>query len=429
MIESAPVKMRPTLAWSRILLALAVGAGAAEARPPGQRGLQPGLDSVPWEWLKQEREEIRWEVRVSPGWLTWRQRHSVAVTVAVPARPLQSRSVERDLHLLVKASDPAGRWYRGQGYRAFKVSETVDKRADIVFTVLLHARPGEYVLSVLLYDRVLGERSGTQRKVRVRPVPSDPLPELGRDLPAIEFQPEGDPSRRSSLPAGQGRLILPLETRRPLRIELLVNFSPSDEVAGSEAAHRRTIGLMQQILDVLAGLQPARGSVRLTGFDLLGRRVIFEQENVREVDWRRLREAVGQLNPGTVDVRTLEARTRTADFFREWMMGKLAEADRRPRGSPAGAPSGSSPGLEPLRVYILVGNAMLFPRGTPVRPLAAEGDCDCRVYYLREETWYRGMWDQLEKIIKPLEPRTFDIREPRDLRKALAAMLKDLRQY
>ena len=55
-----------------------------------------------------------------------------------------------------------------------------------------------------------------------------------------------------------------------------------------------------------------------------------------------------------------------------------------------------------------------------------EGDCRCRVYYLRFRLSVNDVFDQLEKLMKPLRPRVFNLLSARDLRKALAEIVDDL---
>jgi len=79
-----------------------------------------------------------------------------------------------------------------------------------------------------------------------------------------------------------------------------------------------------------------------------------------------------------------------------------------------------------LRVIIVVTSSRLFESGSDLRPLQIEGDCHCRVYYLRFRLNVNDVFDQLEKMMKPLRPRIFNLLSPRDLRKAIAEIIDDL---
>ena len=81
---------------------------------------------------------------------------------------------------------------------------------------------------------------------------------------------------------------------------------------------------------------------------------------------------------------------------------------------------------QPLRVLILVSGFLLFERGSDLSPLKWEGDCNCRIYHLRFRSKKNDLFDHVEKLIKPLRPKTFDIKSAHEFRKALAEIVQDL---
>ena len=81
---------------------------------------------------------------------------------------------------------------------------------------------------------------------------------------------------------------------------------------------------------------------------------------------------------------------------------------------------------KPLRVFIVVTSSLLFENGSDLKPIVIEGDCNCRVYHLRFRLSVNDVFDELEKFMKPLRPRTFNLMTARDLRKAIAAIIEDL---
>jgi hypothetical protein len=74
----------------------------------------------------------------------------------------------------------------------------------------------------------------------------------------------------------------------------------------------------------------------------------------------------------------------------------------------------------------VVTSARLFESGSDLRPLQIEGDCHCRVYYLRFRLNLSDVFDDLDKVMKPLHPRTFNLLNARDLRNAIAAIVEEL---
>ena len=93
--------------------------------------------------------------------------------------------------------------------------------------------PGEYTVGMVLYERVSGQRSVTLRKLKVRALPGDRLAEITRNLPPVEFFLRSVGEGSEVLGDLHSRLWMPLATRRPLHIELLVNLpgTPMSQVA------------------------------------------------------------------------------------------------------------------------------------------------------------------------------------------------------
>jgi hypothetical protein len=73
-----------------------------------------------------------------------------------------------------------------------------------------------------------------------------------------------------------------------------------------------------------------------------------------------------------------------------------------------------------------VTSSWLFEKGADLQPIQMEGDCNCRIYHLRFRLNNADVFDQLEKFMKPLRPRTFNLLTARDLRKAMAEIVREL---
>ncbi|MBI2956561.1 MAG: hypothetical protein HYY26_04525 [Acidobacteria bacterium] len=160
----------------------------------------------------------------------------------------------------------------------------------------------------------------------------------------------------------------------------------------------------------------------MTALDLDARQVIFRQDNLAQLDWPRLRQALDEMNPRLVSLDQLAGRKQKGAFFRE----VLAERLRLACDASAGAAKASRP-ESPRRVFIVLSSHILFPQGSELRPVDVPAGCRCRVYHLRYQM-AQATWDELGKVMKPLKPRRFDLRSPHDLRKALARILADLRK-
>jgi len=69
---------------------------------------------------------------------------------------------------------------------------------------------------------------------------------------------------------------------------------------------------------------------------------------------------------------------------------------------------------------------MKFEKGSDLSPLKWEGDCNCRIYQLRFRVSREDLFDDLERIVHPLHPRTFNLATGEDFRKALGEIVRDL---
>jgi hypothetical protein len=232
-----------------------------------------------------------------------------------------------------------------------------------------------------------------------------------------------------------GRLHLPLETRRPVRIELLVNLTPSEQ-ASAMRRNSRTLGVLIPALKVLSQIDARNGSLNIAALDLARRRVCFEQDAAGDLDWPRLKVALAQADPNVIDVHSLENRGQNAQFF-------LTEVGRRIAAG-EGVPT-------PVRILIVLSGPVVFDRGEDLRPIQPTNGPDCRIFYIRyhsrpmrplapllpsSASGRRSLpptrsasgaeMDYLEQTLKPLKPRLFDVYSPQQFRKMLGSLLDEI---
>ncbi len=424
----------PTLAW---LLLMTAG---AQAQIPA--GVPPEeVDRIPFaRWVAEgDRAQIPWKVRVHPARMRFDQRLLVEFEAAIRAKDMIKRGGLHDLSLVARVADSRGEWLEGYGALQTELDPVKTPRATLVFRVQAWMRPGEYAAGLVMTERRTGARNVARREFRVPAVSRDPLPELYRDLPRAEFLPAAEGADTFFRSEITSRLWLPAPTQEPVHVELLMNFSTTEELTGRRWAHRYTLRTMLEALRLLTQISLPNGTLRITGLDLVERRVVFEQEKVKEVDWPRLRAALGTMNPGMIGARALAGRKQNAAFFRDVLARRLrgetltaASGDQEGAANlSAGSGNGRTSGDNPprgQRVFIVVSNAMMFPKGADRKPLRPEGDCRCRIYFLRFEFGSGWMWDELFQLLKPLRPQRFDIIYPTDARKAVAEILKEMRQ-
>lgn len=436
------------------------------SRPAPSQEVAPAFRDLPVsQWLAEgDRHDIPSKVTFAPARLLFDQRHLVEVRVRVDTDRLQKTSVHRHLYLVLTAADASGHWLHDTNGMDFELTQPLDRNKELEFVGRMLVRPGRHLFALILYDSVLGQRSVMRSWVRVPDIRHDPLPEVGREFPEVEFlpnaggsdqnapthpvrEPDAKPPRDGVARRGSGRRRgrdvafppadiprdsgspepptsdsggrIPVAAANPLEIDVLVDFTPSWQFAGSAPAYRHAASVFRQVTHMLSLLQPEPGCVRLTGIDVLGQRVLFEGMDGNHVEWSRVDAALAGVNPATVDVASLQGRTRMAEFFRAQVTRLLQQPD-------AGCLYGNGQG--PLqRVYVIAASGIVFPNGTQRVPVDPMPGSEVRMYYLRATLARDAVWDDMEKIVRPLHPRLLTIDTPLQFRKALATIVTDLR--
>jgi hypothetical protein len=293
--------------------------------------------------------------------------------------------------------------------------------------------PGNYPLSIGVFDTNTKDhwfRSHETLKVPVNK--SDPLPFAWRDMPPVEFHPQEETPDSWYLPTVSSKLHLPLETRHPLKIDVLVNLTPSERAAGSQRIQDRNLSVLLPTMKVLSQMEMRAGGLNVESVDLERQKVTFRQDAIKQLDWGKMRSALTADQVGTIDVKSLGDREHSAQFF-------LGEVGKR---------------LRTADVLIVLSSSVRFEQGMDLEPMHAEGTPDCRVYYIRyhpppiryvvQQQTMRGRRlppqipgrgsialgpaaiDQLEPTLKLLKHKLYDVQTPEEMRKALADLIADL---
>jgi hypothetical protein len=454
---------RKAVRWKAIAAGLLAVCAAALALGQESETEKRTPDSVVVQWLTEApRHDMPASMTVSPARLSFEQRQTLSVRLTLPARELQKPSLHRDLYIVVKAGD-GSRWLPHGSYTHYEITRELDKKQEIEFVCTIYVRPGRWVLGAVVYDDVLKQRTVLRKTVDVPPIKNDPLPRLQDGLPEIDFlrsesldapqamhagtgyqervlREDGYAAGRSAVgrrrahfparemqravetespgagnPTGERADTLrevPVDVRRPIELDVLVDFTPSVQYSGSNRMLHWTASTFWAMTHVLTDLRSANLCTRVTGIDVLGHRVLFQKMNGSDMDWAKVAEELGKLDANTVDVETLERRKETANFFRS-QVDDLLLSDNTSCGF-------STP---PEHVYVIAASGILFPQGTSSKPIEGR---PTHLYYLRANLLWSDQWDAMEKIVKPLHPRLFSINEAMQFRKALAAMVGDL---
>jgi len=276
---------------------------------------------------------------------------------------------------------------------------------DLVFSDAVLARPGEYLLSLVLYDRHTGRHNVDKRRVVVSNLEEGILPNATKQLAQVEFPALTDRENGSVIEFTTG-LSLPVQNKRPVRIEVVSVLSPPEQWINRTPVVRQHNQYMASVLSTLAQMQLSQGRMSLIGFDLSHRTVRFEQQDMNELNRQGLADSIQKLESRTVSLATLEKGGGA--FLRTSMEGLLSRAESM------------------SRVFIVVSSSFVFDHGADLDPVKLHENCNCRVYHLRFRHNINDSFDDMEKILKPIRPRTFNLTTGLDFRKALAEIIKDL---
>jgi hypothetical protein len=385
---------------------------ASPARSQSLRDADSSFDlkSLPIsEWLNgNDHADIPWNFQITDPYLRVDQRLEVAYFIRFFARDLNKVGNAHDLFFIARVSSADGEWLEQPNVTRYTIEQQLPKGTQAQFFMRVCVQPGEYVLWLVVYDRETGKHNFAKRRLKVPEMRGDPLPDLYRRLPLVEF-PEVEAAGNVGFVRGQ--LYLPVHNKHALDVELISTLSPPEQWTGRmrmvRALNTDTVGA----LAALSQMQLAEGSISIAGLDLVRRQVQFEQHGIRSVNWPSLMEALKKAQSPELSAKALQGSKNNGAFFREYLNQRINSEGLSANG---------------MRVIILVTSSQLFQRGSDLAPLQIEGNCNCRIYHLRFRLNMIDVFDEIEKIIKPLHPRTFNLLTPKDLRKAIAEIVGDL---
>jgi hypothetical protein len=415
---------------------------AAVAAASAQDMLDPAFAKIPFDQWFTDRDQSRfqWGVRVTGNELARLQRLRAHVEITVDGNELVRRRGHGELAYFVQFTDSDNRRYQSHGSIALEEVTDAAAKSDFVFTQNALAMPGDYRVAVALLDTKTGEHATIERTLRINPLKNDPLPNSWQGLPAVEFTEGGDPPDFWFQPQLTGRLHLPLETRRQTRVQVLVNASPSalGPKYRTGQVNNRSMADILPSLKAISNLELQPGTLGVSVFDLTRRQVLFAQDRVdprkEPLDWTRLRPALLEADPNKIDVHELTDSEQNAQFFVEQVRRHI------------------SAGPDPAAVIILSG-PMDFSRGVDMRPIELKEKTEGKVFYIRyhpppmrmtvaQSQAYQGRHrglnggqpvfavqepvDALEPLLKPLQPRVFDVYDAVQVRKALSELMKEI---
>src|SRR4029077_7978880 len=316
--------------------------------------------AVPFaQWVKQGPVmAVPWKVRIQSYGLALQQRLGASIDIELAGRDLLKRPSDDRIVVLVQVTDATGKQFRD--YTLYRLNnlppEAKKTSAKIYWNVFV--LPGEYQVMVALFDDLTREHNLMQGALHVDPPKNDPLPGAWAGLPAVEFlRPGLEGPDRMFRPDVAGKLHLPLATQRPLKLEVLADVTASDLFRGSTRFYNRYLSVALPLLKALSQISLERGSLNVAMLDLRQRRVTFEQDSVKELDWPRAKTVLAPENgPAMIDIVALEQKRESPVFLQEELLRRLnAPADVLPKN-----PDQSQPAGDAVHVFVVIGSPMDF---------------------------------------------------------------------
>ncbi len=424
------VRIQTVTRIALLILALVSAPAAALAEDGVQDPLFAKVHFDTWAGGKGQ-SPFKWKVEMQPVILSNHQRWLARIDVEIDGLEMESRRGHGLLFVLFQLKDADGRIYQDHGTLDLAKTEAGIKSQIITYTESAFVMPGNYPLTIGAFDTNNGDHWLRTETLKVPPFKGDPLPYAWRDLPQVEFHPPEQTPDSWYLPTVTGHLHLPVETRHPLKIDILVNLTPSERATGSQAIQDRNLSVLIPTMKALAQMELKAGSLKVESLDLTRQKVTYQQDAVRQLDWAKMRVAITSDQLGTINVKALGDRVNSAQFFETEVSKRVRTAD----------------------VLIILSSSVRFEQGMDLEPLHAEGTPDCHVYYVRyhpppvryvvqpQQVIGRRrvpmgaspvtqlaptIVDQLEPTLRNLRHRLFDVQNPLEMRKALAELLSDI---
>ena len=407
--------------------------GAVPATSQGNERIgshEPGLENLAPDWFQRPaRKTFAWEVHVFPPVLTYRQRQLVQIEATFRGSALQRAGLTSgDLFLVLKVGTQERRWLPGYAVRHFEIPPRLPAGSEVRALFAMYVEPGAYTASLIAFERRTGKGNLWHGAVRVQPIYRDPLPGRQDDIPAVEFLPAAPPGAKGRLwmmshdpwEFGEGKLTIPLANDVPVEVDLVANLSLSGSTNSrrSEApewAYQINAATVTEISRVISEMSLKNGCVRFSALDIPRQELLANDDDTRTFDWSRIHAAFESRERAKIDARTLAGEKKTPSFLSKYV-AQLAAGSRG---------CGTHQGKPLLRILIVVGDAFTFPYGTEmtqVQPTRAWALC----YYLELVPVTGPRWDEIRRVLKPLNPVRLEVSTPAEFRRAFVQLIHEI---
>jgi hypothetical protein len=277
-----------------VLILLGLSAGV---RAVADTGVQDAVfDRVPFDRWSAEgnQSSLPWTIEFDAPELSSHQRLFAGVRITVEGRKLAKHGLQKQLLALVQ--------FEGSDGRIWRTHSSLKRGAsgDISFIQNAFVLPGDYVVAVAICDAAGLQHSFARKKMHVSPLKADPLSGSWEGSPDTWFLPEIG-----------SRLQLPVQTRHPVHIDVLLNTTPADRPSDRIGEMRRNMSALIPPLKVISQMNLTSGSMDLAFLDLAGRK----ETAVR--NWDDMKVFFTASNPAIIDVKALDGRWKMTNFFLE----------------------------------------------------------------------------------------------------------------
>lgn len=364
------------------------------------------------EWFSEaENHHDHWKVEIGPPILTYSQRIAIPTSALIP---LPHKNEPRpELFFVIRIADDKGHWFPGADYDYINLADVHEKAGNVNWHTAVYVRPGKYSIAVVIFDAQTKQHFVWRKSLTVER--EHLLPDLDQSLPPVEFA----DARGVHAPLGEH---LPIGNRKPLRVDVVLNLTGDLQMTVAPGRwrafrHYSVESALMGAVSALTQLQPAVGCVRVSAVDIVHREIARDRALADPgTDWVKVRETLKKnRDESTVDVRTLEGRVKSRQFFHDMLSRVISDN------------SGCGPDLVATeRAVVVVSDSLMFPSGSTDEPVPTPPLGNARFFHVQIRLNGMPVFDQVGHMLHDLHPRHFGIDDPRDLRKALAGIISDL---
>jgi hypothetical protein len=394
-----------------------------------------------------DHSDFAWKFATYGPHLTMQQRYILGVYAKIDGSRL-SRTPAHELHFVLKVANAENRWI-AEKYTRIQVPPEPEGSEGIDYSCGFYLRPGRYTVALIVYDAALNQGNVRRKRVNASLLNKDPIPQLDRNLPEIEFTSESprdyasrfpnvtnhmddfttlssmedftntESSHRLDWTLAEGKEWLPVNNIRALSLDIVANVSIDND-------HVPTLPLflwrnrnpkssdIVRISSVLSHLGLRKGCIRVTVLDALRMETFFDRQDAADFDWTRAGKLISQQNPTTIEASRLGSQDQASSYVQEKLQ-RILEDD----GCVSAAESSAKIVIVVSRDIEFLAAHARIERVLPPNPAST------RFFYFQvADSIYRE--DDLLKMLKRAKPRQFLIMDSFAFRKSLAALITNL---